>query len=83
MIFVFGLYLHGLEEVKQKTMGERAREGEREKEILRLLLLLPPPRFSGLTSVQLSRGCVSYFANRKKPPALQAAPVALNHYLVT
>ena len=44
----------------KKTMGERAREGEREKENLRLLLLLPPPTFSGLTSVQLSRGCISY-----------------------
>ena len=66
-----------------KKRWGRGRGRERERENLRLLLLLPPPTFSGLTSVQLSRGCISYFANGKKPPATQAAPLALNHYLVT
>ena len=85
VILVFGSCLCGLEELKRKKPWGKGRGRERERENLRLLLLLPPPnvfRFDlGLAFAQLH--LLRYFANHKKPPATQVAPVALNHYLVT
>ena len=85
VILVFDSCLCGLEELKRKkTMGERAREGEREGKSAPSPLTPSPNVFRfdlGLAFARLH--LLKYFANHKKPPATQVAPVALNHCLVT
>ena len=66
----------------KKTMGERAREGEREgKSAPSPLTPFPNVFRSDLGSAFAAASLTLRTA--KKPPATQAAPVALNHYLVT
>ena len=81
---VFGSCLCGLEELKRKKPWGKGRGREREGKSAPSPLTPCPNVFRfdlGLAFARLH--LLRYFANHKKPPATQVAPVALNHCLVT